>query len=199
MGVLDNTTITVDAILTKKGRELLAKGESQFKITKFALADDEIDYGLYDVTHPNGSNFYGTAIENMNLLEAVPNEQLSVKYFLTSDTTETGTNVVVRINGDTSITAGSQAIYNGVTDNDNETTYNWELDSTEYAYIGFQQMAEEGGGLGNLSDNASNSPSVTIIARPEAALNGQDRQVTLKAIGTQTGEPAVKVITITQN
>ena len=199
MGVLDNTTITVDAILTKKGRELLAKGESQFKITKFALADDEIDYGLYDVTHPNGSNFYGTAIENMNLLEAVPNEQLSVKYFLTSDTTETGTNVVVRINGDTSITAGSQAIYNGVTDNDNETTYNWELSSTEYAYIGFQQVAEQGDGVNSFSDNASNSPSVTIIARPEAALNGQDRQVTLTAIGTQTGEPAVKVITITQN
>ena len=34
MGVLDNTTITVDAILTKKGRELLAKGQGQFNITK---------------------------------------------------------------------------------------------------------------------------------------------------------------------
>ena len=43
MGVLDNTTITVDAILTKKGRELLAKGEGQFKITKFSLGDDEIN------------------------------------------------------------------------------------------------------------------------------------------------------------
>ena len=50
MGVLDNTTITVDAILTKKGRELLAQGEGKFKITKFKL-DDEIDYGLYDITH----------------------------------------------------------------------------------------------------------------------------------------------------
>jgi len=193
MGVLDNTTITVDAILTKKGRELLAKGESQFKITKFALADDEVDYGLYDVTHPNGTNFYGTAIENMNLLEAVPNEEVSVKYFLTTGTTETGTNVAVKINGDTSISAGSQAIYNGVTENDNETTYNWELSSTEYAYIAFQQNLDDG------SDSATNSPSVTIVARPEAALNSQDRQVTLTARGTQTGEPATKVITITQN
>ena len=65
MGVLDNTSVTVDAILTKKGREKLAKGEGQFRITKFALGDDEIDYNLYDVTHPNGSNFYGEAIENM--------------------------------------------------------------------------------------------------------------------------------------
>ena len=193
MGVLDNTTITVDAILTKKGRELLAKGESQFKITKFALADDEVDYGLYDVTHPNGTNFYGTAIENMNLLEAVPNEEVSVKYFLTTGTTETGTNVAVKINGDPSISAGSQAIYNGVTDNDNETTYNWELSSTEYAYIAFQQDLDDG------SDSATNSPSVTIVARPEAALNSQNRQVTLKAIGTQTGEPATKVINLTLN
>ena len=74
MGVLDNTSVTVDAILTKKGREKLAKGEGQFRITKFALGDDEIDYNLYDITHPNGSNFYGQAIENMNLLEAVPDQ-----------------------------------------------------------------------------------------------------------------------------
>ena len=193
MGYLNNSSITIDAILTKKGRELLARGRDEFVITQFALADDEVDYGLYDVTHPNGTNFYGTAIENMNLLEAVPNEEVSVKYFLTTGTTETGTNVAVKINGDTSISAGSQAIYNGVTENDNETTYNWELSSTEYAYIAFQQDLDDG------SDSATNSPSVTIVARPEAALNSQDRQVTLTAIGTQTGEPATKVITITQN
>ena len=194
MGVLDNTTITVDAILTKKGRELLAKGESQFKITKFALSDDEIDYGLYDVTHPNGSNFYGTAIENMNLLEAVPNEEVAVKYFLTTGTTEEGANPSVTINGDTSIPAGTSAVYNGVTTNDNETTYNWELLSTEYAYIssgGELQMDNE--------DSAINSPSVTVVARPEASLNSQNRQVTLKAVGTQTGEPATKVINLTLN
>ena len=83
MGVLDNTSVTVDAILTKKGREKLAKGEGQFRITKFALGDDEIDYNLYDVTHPNGSNFFGEAIENMNLLEAVPDQNLSLRYKLT--------------------------------------------------------------------------------------------------------------------
>ena len=41
MGFLNNTTVTVDAILTKKGRELLAQGTEAFNITKFALADDE--------------------------------------------------------------------------------------------------------------------------------------------------------------
>ena len=106
MGVLDNTTITVDAILTKKGRELLAQGEGKFKITQFALADDEIDYGLYDITHPNGSNFYGAAIENMNLLEAIPNQTLAVKYFLTNEVGDGTTAPIVTINGSSTIKAG---------------------------------------------------------------------------------------------
>ena len=58
MGYLNNSIITVDAILTKKGRELLAKGDGSFKITQFALSDDEIDYTLYNPTHPSGSAFY---------------------------------------------------------------------------------------------------------------------------------------------
>ena len=74
MGYLDNTSITVDAILTKRGRELLARGDGSFRITQFALADDEIDYTLYNESHPNGSQYYGEAIENMPLLEAIPDE-----------------------------------------------------------------------------------------------------------------------------
>ena len=74
MGYLDNTSITVDAILTKRGRELLARGDGSFNITQFALADDEIDYTLYNESHPNGSQYFGEAIENMPLLEAIPDE-----------------------------------------------------------------------------------------------------------------------------
>ena len=72
MGFLDNSSITVDAILTKRGREILAAG-GDLNITKFALSDEEIDYTLYDVTHPNGTDSYGAVIENMSLLEATPN------------------------------------------------------------------------------------------------------------------------------
>lgn len=82
MGYLNNAVITVDAILTTKGRELLARNDGSFQITQFALGDDEIDYNLYDITHPNGSNFYGQAIENMNLLEAVPDQNLSLRFKL---------------------------------------------------------------------------------------------------------------------
>lgn len=84
MGFLNNTSVTVDAVLTKKGRELLARGQDEFKITKFALADDEIDYSLWDVAHPNGSNYYGAVIENMPLLEAFVDENQVMRYKLVS-------------------------------------------------------------------------------------------------------------------
>ena len=84
MGYLNNSVVTVDAILTKKGRELLARGDGSFKITQFALADDEIDYTLYNPNHPSGSAYYGEAIENMPLLEAFPDENQIMKYKLTT-------------------------------------------------------------------------------------------------------------------
>jgi len=84
MGYLSNSVVTVDAILTKKGRELLAKGDGSFKITQFALADDEIDYTLYNPAHASGSAYYGEAIENMPLLEAFPDETQIMKYKLTT-------------------------------------------------------------------------------------------------------------------
>ena len=82
MGYLNNSVVTVDAILTKKGRELLARGDGSFRITQFSLADDEIDYTLYNVNHPSGSTYYGEAIENMPLLEAFPDETQIMKYKL---------------------------------------------------------------------------------------------------------------------
>jgi hypothetical protein len=82
MGYLNNQVVTVDAILTKKGRETLAKNDGSFRITQFALADDEIDYTLYNPTHPSGSAFYGEAIDNMPLLEAFPDESQIMKYKL---------------------------------------------------------------------------------------------------------------------
>ena len=82
MGYLNNQIVTIDAILTKKGRELLAKGNGTFNITQFALGDDEIDYTMYNPSHPSGSAYYGEAIENMPLLEAFPDETQTLKYKL---------------------------------------------------------------------------------------------------------------------
>jgi hypothetical protein len=82
MGYLNNSVVTVDAILTDTGRQLMAQNEGQFRITQFALADDEIDYTLYNPNNPSGSAFYGQAIENMPLLEAFPQSTQVMKYKL---------------------------------------------------------------------------------------------------------------------
>ena len=82
MGYLNNQVITIDAILTTKGRELLARNDGSFRITQFALADDEIDYTLYNPAHPSGSAYYGEAVENLPLLEAFPEDTQMMKYKL---------------------------------------------------------------------------------------------------------------------
>lgn len=81
MGYLDNSTVTVDAILTNKGRQILAAG-GQLNITKFAVSDDEIDYDLWNPAHTLGTNYYGAVIENMPVLEALPDETQMLRYKL---------------------------------------------------------------------------------------------------------------------
>ena len=218
MGVLDNTTITVDAILTKKGRELLAQGEGKFKITKFALADDEIDYNLYDITHPNGSNFYGAAIENMNLLEAIPNQTLAVKYFLGNTNVSVGTAPVLSITGAGTINFSKTSTYTGNTTNFATELYDWVISSTQYASIvtaggqtvkqaaaSFTQEGDEfgqGGGYttggtgGGTSTSSIRGTSVTVRAKELGVLGSQDRQVVLTGVGVTSGATATKTITL---
>lgn len=81
MAYIDNQSITVDAVLTKKGRELLAKN-GNLNITSFALADDEIDYTLYQPNHPNGSAFYDIALRNTPIFEPFSDETQVLKYKL---------------------------------------------------------------------------------------------------------------------
>lgn len=81
MGYLNNATLTVDAILTKKGRELLAKGEG-FNITQFAVSDDEVDYTLFTTAHPLGTDFFGSIIENLPVIEASPDETQNLRFKL---------------------------------------------------------------------------------------------------------------------
>ncbi len=81
MGYLDNTTVTVDAILTNKGREILAAG-GRLNVVKFALSDDEVDYDLWNPAHTLGTNYYGKVIEDMPVLEALPDETQMMRYKL---------------------------------------------------------------------------------------------------------------------
>ena len=86
MGFLDNSSITVDAILTTRGREILSRG-GNFDVTKFALSDEEIDYTMYDTTHPDGTNSFGVMIDNTSMLEAIPN-RANLSSFLVDSTLE---------------------------------------------------------------------------------------------------------------
>ena len=81
MFYLNNEIITVDAVLTKKGREILA-AKGGLNITAFALADDEIDYRLYQPAHPQGSAYYDLAIRNTPIFEAFTDETQVLKYKL---------------------------------------------------------------------------------------------------------------------
>jgi len=92
MGYLDSSTITVDAILTKRGRELIARNDGSFKITQFALGDDEIDYTMFNENHPNGSQYSGEAIENMSVIEAIPDGNHIMRHKLI--TLDRGTSVI---------------------------------------------------------------------------------------------------------
>jgi hypothetical protein len=82
MAYLSNTTVVVDAILTNTGRQLLAQNDGSFQITQFSLADDEVDYTLYNPNQPSGSAFYGEAIENMPIIQAFPESNEIMKYKL---------------------------------------------------------------------------------------------------------------------
>lgn len=74
MAFLDNSgDIILDAVLTDTGRKRLAAGDGSFKIAKFALGDDEIDYGLYDRNHSSGSAYYDLNILQTPVLEAFTN------------------------------------------------------------------------------------------------------------------------------
>ena len=116
MGYLDNSTIIVDAVLTKKGREALARQNGSFKITQFALGDDEIDYTLYNENHPNGSAYSGEAIENLPLLEAIPDDQAILKSKLV--TLPRGTSAMPVVTANTAkitLSLGSTTVVNPTT------------------------------------------------------------------------------------
>ncbi len=82
MGFINNTSYILNAVLTKKGREYLAKNDAKFNITKFALAYDEVDYTLWDTAHPLGTDYYGAVLESMPLVEPVVDPEVVMKYKL---------------------------------------------------------------------------------------------------------------------
>ncbi|MBT4207729.1 hypothetical protein HOE22_05235 [Candidatus Woesearchaeota archaeon] len=119
MGYLNNTTRTLDAILTKKGRELLSTG-GNFTVSKFALGDDEIDYDLWDTTHTRGTDYYGAVIENLPALEPFndPSEIMKYKLVSRSDGTRAMAKLVETNNTSTQLSGTNSALVWETTEND---------------------------------------------------------------------------------
>ena len=150
MGYLDNTVITVDAILTKAGRQALARNDGSFRITQFALGDDEIDYTLYNEDHPNGSQYNGEAIENMPILEAFPDENNIMIHKLVTLPRGTSKLPVVTAN----ISAVQLSL--GATTTVNPTTLN---------FSGLSNLKEPGGYFFTLADRRLFTQAVGVGAR----------------------------------
>ena len=210
MGYLDNTSITVDAILTKKGREILAKGADEFKITQFALADDEIDYSLWNPAHSLGTNYYGIAIDNMPLIEAIPDETQTMKYKLVTLRKSTTRIPVITVpNSSIVLVAGGDAV--DVSPN----TSNFEggnaslgytaiLSNSDVAYLEVgtpvKSILMQGATVPTFVGDDESAQSITavgfsfrIVAKNQPI---EDKTATLTIIGNETGGRATANIKV---
>lgn len=207
MGYLDNSTITVDAILTKKGRELLARGQNEFQITQFALADDEVDYDLYNPEHPLGTAFYGAAIENMPVTEALTDESQMMKYKLVTLPKGTARIPVISI-GQTEIelTAGQSTIIR-------PSTVNFSAGNQSFGYTAILSDSDAATLVATKSaPNASGATVPQFIGDNEAAQSvtvqgvefeliaktqlNSTRTATVLIIGNETGGRALLTFTV---
>lgn len=206
MGYLDQGVISVDAILTKKGRALLAQGAG-LGITQFALADDEVDYTLYDTGHPLGSAYYGNTIEKMPVLEASPDETQIMKYRLVTMGRGATTIPVVSAN-----TPGIALTYSATSNpfsTITPTTLNG-LNGSGYGYtaILYDSTAAELTGIGITTSATTPFLTSDQIAATATVVRGTSFEVrpkdvrvetltTIVIIGNQTGGTATVPVVIT--
>ena len=84
MGFLDHSTnnIIIDAVLTDRGRQLLARNDGSFQITRFSFGDDEVDYSIIEKF---GRTVGKEKIEkNTPVFEAQTNADLALKHRMIS-------------------------------------------------------------------------------------------------------------------
>ena len=186
MGILDNDTVIVDAILTKIGRQKLAQGQP-LGISKFAFGDTGVDYTLYNPNHPSGSDSYGSAITSLPMLEAVPDDNV----FLRSKLYGTGDRNVQKFSfitvENTSITITKIA---SETQSNNITIIPTVFPSTDNALFNFRILDIRGittkGSEMNVIGEAGNNPSfdypdpvIAIIEnKSQLVLSAHPQQIT---------------------
>jgi len=196
MAYLNNTSVVIDAILTKKGRELLARNDGSFQITQFSLADDEVDYSLYNPYHPSGSAFYGEAIQAMPIIQAYPEDQEIMKYKLL--TLPRGTGAIPVIN------AGYQKISLpiGSSLSIQPQTLNYIGSSTTYETSGYQFTIGDvrtmsnftGVGL-NTSEATSMNSTLTVGTNVSKTVIGTSLNMTATTVKSLFGSSTTSFLT----
>jgi hypothetical protein len=208
MGYLDNSTVTVDAILTLKGRELLAKGNNAFNITQFALGDDEIDYSLWNTDHPLGTDYYGIIIENMPITEAIPDETQGLRSKLITLPKSTTNIPVVNVAGAKTFTfdgssgqswkitpsttlQGANAIYG----------YTAVLSDSSVATISVTQPLTSVAGAPTVSSYVGDSVQSVAVQGFEFQINPklnyiEDKTATITIFGNETGGGVTLTFTV---
>jgi len=185
MGYLNNSVITVDAILTTKGRQLMAKNDGSFKITQFALSDDEIDYTLYNPNHPSGSAYYGEAITSMPLLEAFPLDTQIMKYKLVTLPRGTAKLPILDL-GTNTISLKQGASY---TMNPQTLNYNSQVESS-----GYMVTVSDARLLGSFTavgvTNAPTGSNVTVTSGTNVSQTVVGTSITLRATTLNTLYPS---------
>lgn len=211
MSYISNSSIIVDAILTKLGRQKLAMNNGSFAITQFALSDTEIDYSLYNADHPLGSNYADIVITSLPITEAVPDETQNMKYLLTSLPRKTVRIPQVSVaQTNYTLSPGQSVVITPQTINytqGNSTFgYSFTLADSDVAsmYVSETAPGQSFSGTGNtvpapMSDSelgsaiTVNGKSVTITAN---MLQLAARSTTLTIIGNETGGRVVVNITV---
>ena len=181
MGFLDNTSISVDAILTKVGRKRLSQGT--FNISRFALSDEEIDYKLYDVTHPNGSDSYGVVIENMNLIEASAVRSSFMSYLVADSLT--GAKINIGTTSWSNVDKSTEIPINPSTEGAPAEEYTFTIQNTNI--VRFQAAP---------SLKSKSGPSAIVVAQAFSSPTPK-ASTTVTVTGNNSG--IVKVITISVN
>jgi len=207
MGYLNNSSVTVDAILTLKGRELLAKGGNAFNITQFALGDDEIDYNLWNIGHQEGTDYYGILIESMPVTEAIADGTQALRYKLVTLPKSTTQIPVVTV-GNSSIVLvgpGDTAIISPNTSNlqGGNSTYGYTaiLADSDAADISVTQPLQNSvlpstGYVGSNEDNQSVAVAgfaFQISAKKQVLAN---KTSTITIIGNETGGSTTVNLTV---
>ena len=200
MSFLNSNTITIDAILTKKGRSLIARGDGSFSIVKFALSDDEVSYKLYNPNHPSGSAYFGEAIVNSPVNEAYPDDTQMMKWKLV--TLAPGTSKLPQISvGYESITLKQGASLSITPETLNYLTNGKSYEPSGYIVtVGDSRLLSTFTGIGidttTLGDASLNTVSSTNVSKTQIGTSFTLVATTINTLfGTRTSLQSQLIIT----